>query len=59
MRAVERRVLLETLASKLPPDAISFSSKLANIERGENGETLLELEDGIRISAKVRRWMCT
>lgn len=53
VRAVERRVLLETLASRLPPDAISFSSKLANIERSENGETLLELEDGIRISAKI------
>ncbi|KAJ8557939.1 hypothetical protein K7X08_004705 [Anisodus acutangulus] len=53
VRAVERRVLLETLASKLPPDAISFSSKLANIERSENGETLLELEDGIQISAKI------
>ncbi|KAL3334910.1 hypothetical protein AABB24_031238 [Solanum stoloniferum] len=53
VRAVERRVLLETLASRLPPDAISFSSKLANIERSENGETLLELEDGICISAKI------
>ncbi|XP_055832194.1 monooxygenase 2-like [Solanum dulcamara] len=53
VRAVERRVLLETLASRLPTDAISFSSKLANIERSENGETLLELEDGIRISAKI------
>ncbi|XP_009608102.1 monooxygenase 2-like [Nicotiana tomentosiformis] len=53
VRAVERRVLLETLASKLPPDAISFSSKLENIERSENGETMLELEDGIRISAKI------
>lgn len=53
VRAVERRVLLETLASKLPPDAISFSSKLANIERSENGETLLELEDGIRLSTKI------
>lgn len=59
VRAVERRVLLETLASRLPPDAISFSSKLANIERSENGETLLELEDGIRISAKVRSPMCS
>ncbi|KAK6787064.1 hypothetical protein RDI58_015589 [Solanum bulbocastanum] len=53
VRAVERRILLETLASRLPPDAISFSSKLANIERSENGETLLELEDGICISAKI------
>ncbi|KAF3627087.1 putative phospholipase A1-Ibeta2, chloroplastic-like [Capsicum annuum] len=53
VRAVERRVLLETLASRLPPDAISFSSKLANVERSENGETLLELEDGIRISTKI------
>ncbi|KAK4718776.1 hypothetical protein R3W88_017114 [Solanum pinnatisectum] len=53
VRAVERRVLLETLASRLPPDAISFSSKLANIERSENGEMLLELEDGICISAKI------
>ncbi|CAN4097789.1 unnamed protein product [Withania somnifera] len=53
VRAVERRVLLGTLASKLPPDAISFSSKLSKIERSENAETLLELEDGIRISAKI------
>lgn len=51
---VERRVLLETLASKLPPDAISFSSKLSSIETSDNGtNTLLHLQDGTRLSAEV------
>lgn len=53
VRAVERRILLETLANQLPPDAISFSSKLAKIERSESGETLLELMNGTRLSAKI------
>lgn len=53
MRAVERRILLETLANQLPPDAISFCSKLKNIERSENDETMLNLEDDTQISAKV------
>ena len=53
VRAVERRVLLETLASKLPPGTISFSSKLKSIaEQGPDG-TLLELEDGRQILSKV------
>ena len=53
VRAVERRVLLETLASKLPPGTISFSSKLKSIaEQGPDG-TLLELEDGQQILSKV------
>lgn len=53
VRAVERRVLLETLASKLPPGAISFSSKLKSIAgQGPEG-TLLELEDGRRLRSKV------
>jgi hypothetical protein len=46
-------VLLETLASKLPPGTISFSSKLKSIaEQGPDG-TLLELEDGRQILSKV------
>lgn len=53
MRAVERRTLLETLANQLPPNAISFSSKLKSIERSENDETMLKLEDDSQISAKV------
>ncbi|KAK6947514.1 FAD-binding domain [Dillenia turbinata] len=55
VRAVERRILLETLANQLPPDAVRFSSKLARIERRNTGEgeTLLKLEDGAQLSAKV------
>ncbi|KAK9275675.1 hypothetical protein L1049_022942 [Liquidambar formosana] len=53
VRAVERRILLETLASELPPDAVQFSSKLAKIERSETGKTLLELVDGTQLSAKI------
>lgn len=56
VRAVERRILLETLANQLPTDSIHFSSKLAKIERIETGETLLELEDGTRLSGKVTRF---
>jgi 2-polyprenyl-6-methoxyphenol hydroxylase-like FAD-dependent oxidoreductase len=53
VRAVERRVLLETLASKLPPGAISFSSKLKSIAgQGDDG-TLLELQDGRQLRSKV------
>ncbi|CAN6175452.1 unnamed protein product [Urochloa humidicola] len=53
VRAVERRVLLETLASKLPAGTISFSSKLKSIaEQGPDG-TLLELEDGRLILSKI------
>ncbi|KAL8552840.1 hypothetical protein ACS0TY_001503 [Phlomoides rotata] len=54
VRAVERSTLLETLANQLPPTAISFSSKLKSIERGENDEeTTLKLEDDSLISAKI------
>ncbi|CAK9184988.1 unnamed protein product [Ilex paraguariensis] len=53
VRAVERRILLDTLANQLPPDAISFDSKLAKIEKSGGGETLLEFMDGTRISAKI------
>ena len=46
-------MLLETLASKLPPGAISFSSKLKSIA-GQGAEgTLLELQDGRRLRSKV------
>ncbi|XP_022737973.1 monooxygenase 2 [Durio zibethinus] len=53
VRAVERRILLETLANQLPPEAIQFCSKLEKIESSENGETLLELADGTRLLAKI------
>ncbi|XP_010538404.1 PREDICTED: uncharacterized protein LOC104812767 isoform X2 [Tarenaya hassleriana] len=53
VRAVERRVLLETLASKLPPGSIRFSSKLERIQSNENGDTLLELQDGSLFLAKI------
>ncbi|PON97884.1 FAD-binding domain containing protein [Trema orientale] len=53
VRAVERRVLLETLANQLPPDSIRFSSKLLTISKPESGGTMLELVDGTRLSAKI------
>lgn len=53
VRAVERGILLETLANQLPPDTIRFSAKLAKIDKTESGETLLKLTDGTRLSAKV------
>ncbi|WZZ55297.1 hypothetical protein YC2023_055404 [Brassica napus] len=53
VRAVERRVLLETLASQLPPETIKFSSKLKTIQSNANGDTQLELEDGSKLLAKV------
>lgn len=53
VRAVERRLLLETLASRLPPGTISFTSRLkAIVMQGMDG-TLLELDDGTRILAKI------
>ncbi|XP_044980555.1 monooxygenase 2 isoform X2 [Hordeum vulgare subsp. vulgare] len=53
VRAVERGTLLATLASKLPPGAISFSSKLKSVAgQGPDG-TLLELQDGRQILSKV------
>uniref|UniRef100_A0A1D1YA14 3-hydroxybenzoate 6-hydroxylase 1 n=1 Tax=Anthurium amnicola TaxID=1678845 RepID=A0A1D1YA14_9ARAE len=53
VRAVERRVLLETLASQLPNDTICFSSRLKAISRGRTNQTLLELEDGTQLLAKI------
>ncbi|GFQ05477.1 fad-dependent urate hydroxylase [Phtheirospermum japonicum] len=53
VRAVERRILLETLANQLPANAISFSSKLKNIETSESGDTILRLEDDSQISSKI------
>ncbi|XP_014521122.1 monooxygenase 2 [Vigna radiata var. radiata] len=53
VRAVERKVLLETLASQLPRDTIKFSSQLAKIEATSNGDTLLELVDGSKLLAKT------
>ena len=51
---MERKVLLETLADQLPPGSVRFDSKLAKIDRSNNGETMLELVDGTQLSAKVR-----
>nr|AHW57725.1 humulone synthase 1 [Humulus lupulus] len=54
VRAVERGVLLKTLACQLPLKTIRFSSKLTNISRRHIGDdTMLELADGTRLSAKV------
>lgn len=53
VRAVERRVLLETLAGHLPQDTIQYSSRLASIEATPNGDTLLELVDGSKLLAKI------
>ncbi|CAL0311643.1 unnamed protein product [Lupinus luteus] len=53
VRAVERRVLLETLAGQLPKDTIQFSSKVAKIETSPNGESMLELTDGSQLLAKI------
>ncbi|EEF30596.1 monoxygenase, putative [Ricinus communis] len=53
VRAVERRILLKTLANQLPPEAIRFSSGLDKIEKSENGETVLKLVNGTQLLAKV------
>lgn len=50
---MERRVLLETLASQLPQDTIQYSSQLQKIDARPNGDTLLELVDGSKLLAKV------
>ncbi|KAL3613167.1 hypothetical protein CASFOL_042985 [Castilleja foliolosa] len=52
VRAVERRILLETLANQLPSNAISFSSKLKDIETSDSGDTILRLVDDSQISCK-------
>ncbi|XP_058085532.1 monooxygenase 2 isoform X2 [Magnolia sinica] len=53
VRAVERRLLLESVANQLPADTICFSSRLADIRRTETGETLLVLDDGTRLLTKI------
>ncbi|WOK98923.1 hypothetical protein Cni_G07635 [Canna indica] len=53
VRAVERRVLLETLASRLPQNTINFSSRLKSIRKHDSGGSLLELEDGGCLRAKI------
>lgn len=50
---MERGTLLETLANKLHPTAISFSSKIKSIQTTPKDETLLKLDDDSLISAKV------
>ncbi|KAG9143561.1 hypothetical protein Leryth_015982 [Lithospermum erythrorhizon] len=51
-RGVERSSLVVALSKQLPPDAISFSSKLANIE-SQSGGILLKLQNGTQLSAKI------
>ncbi|KAA0038505.1 3-hydroxybenzoate 6-hydroxylase-like [Cucumis melo var. makuwa] len=53
VRAVERRTLLETLASQLPAGTIQFSSKLEAIQRTHQDEVNLELVDGTQLIAKI------
>ncbi|KAG9454462.1 hypothetical protein H6P81_007366 [Aristolochia fimbriata] len=53
IRAVERRLLLETLANELPADSIRFSSKLKRIKRSETGDVSLELEDGTQLMSQI------
>ncbi|XP_052210391.1 monooxygenase 2-like [Diospyros lotus] len=53
VRPVERRVLLETLANQLPKDTIKFSAKLAKVKTSQSTETLLELTNGTKLSAKI------
>ncbi|KAI0489153.1 hypothetical protein KFK09_028995 [Dendrobium nobile] len=53
VRAVERRLLLETLSSKLPLNSISYSSRVKAIKKQGSGETLLELDDGTQMLAKI------
>ncbi|KMZ62231.1 Monooxygenase, FAD-binding protein [Zostera marina] len=53
IRPVERRVLLETLAKKLPPDTIRFSSGMKSIQQNGNGKLLLDLDDGTQLLAKI------
>ncbi|KAL0552972.1 hypothetical protein IC582_006851 [Cucumis melo] len=53
VRAVERRTLLETLASQLPAGTIQFSSKLEAIQRTHQDEVKLELVDGTQLTAKI------
>ncbi|XP_031483641.1 monooxygenase 2 isoform X1 [Nymphaea colorata] len=53
VRGVERRVLLETMASQLPSDAVCYASRLQAIHKNHMGETSLELEDGTRLATKV------
>ncbi|XP_020268143.1 zeaxanthin epoxidase, chloroplastic [Asparagus officinalis] len=53
VRAVERRVLLETLASRLPSNSISYLSRLRGLKKQGDGGTLLELDDGSKILAEI------
>lgn len=54
VRAVERRILLQTLANQLHPDSLQFLSKLAKIEQDDaTGETKLELTNGAQLSAEI------
>ncbi|KAG0449859.1 hypothetical protein HPP92_027076 [Vanilla planifolia] len=52
IRAVERRILLETLSSKLPSNTILFGSGVRTLRR-EGAQVLLELDDGSQMLAKI------
>ncbi|KAL5703651.1 hypothetical protein ACHQM5_022178 [Ranunculus cassubicifolius] len=56
LRTVHRSTLLETLARELPANTIRFSAKMKSIQTLQHGEssiTVLSLEDGTIIKAKV------
>ncbi|KAL3702091.1 hypothetical protein R1sor_020113 [Riccia sorocarpa] len=53
-RCVERKILVETLASLLPKETIRFDSRVVSIEReSESGPFQLTLSDGSVIRSKV------
>ncbi|GLJ23952.1 hypothetical protein SUGI_0455370 [Cryptomeria japonica] len=54
VRAVQRSVLLGTLAEELPPDTIRFNSKVVSIQQSESSSLIaIQLRDGALIKAKV------
>nr|XP_025703938.1 monooxygenase 2-like [Arachis hypogaea] len=53
VRAMEKRVLLETLAGQISQDLIQFSSKLAIIKSNPDRKTLLEHAYGSKLLAKI------
>lgn len=58
LRVVHRKTVMEALAEELPIDTIRFSSNITSIriqaqESSSNNSTLIELENGTTIKAKV------
>uniref|UniRef100_A0A0C9S1E9 TSA: Wollemia nobilis Ref_Wollemi_Transcript_25519_1577 transcribed RNA sequence n=1 Tax=Wollemia nobilis TaxID=56998 RepID=A0A0C9S1E9_9CONI len=54
LRAVQRSILLGTLAKELPAGTIRFNSKVVSIQQCENSSLkTIQLRDGAKIKAKV------